>query len=127
MLRRLLLLVPFCLAALACGGDPMKGANAALAAGDLPKAEAALDALIAEKPQLMSARITRFVLYRHEALLGPPAKQAAYLQKGIEEFDAIAAHFQLALDYKDMEGCIKKGPPEAAALFAAAHKSIYGE
>jgi hypothetical protein len=83
MLRRLLLLVPFCLAALACGGDPMKGANAALAAGDLPKAEAALDALVADKPQLMSARITRFVLYRHEALLGPP-KQAAYLQKGIE-------------------------------------------
>lgn len=126
MLRRLLLVLPLSLALSACGGDPMKSATAALAKGDLPGAERALDAVVAEHADLASARCSRFVLYRHEALLGPASKQAAYLQKSIEEYDWLAQHFKLTLDYKDMEGSLKS-QPEPAALFNAAHKSIYGE
>jgi len=126
MIRRLMLLLPLCLALTACGGDPLKAVHAALAKGDLIAAEKDLDAVVAEHPDLAAARMSRYVLYRHESLLGPPAKQAAYLQKSIEEYDWLAQNFKLALDYKDMDASLKNGAG-TAVLFASAHKSIYGE
>ena len=110
----------------ACGGDPMKDANAALAARDLPKAESLLQALVQAKPDLRVAHMDYFVLLRYLALQGNAAQQDAYQNKSITEFDWLVKSYGLAADYRDMEGSLKANP-QAAADLAAARKPLYGE
>ena len=110
----------------ACGGDPMKDADAALAARDLPKAESQLQALVQAKPDLRPAHMQYFVLLRYLALQGNAAQQDAYQNKSITEFDWLVKSYGLAADYRDMEASLKANP-QAAADLAAARKPLYGE
>jgi hypothetical protein len=110
----------------ACGGDPMKDANAALAVRDLPKAESLLQALVLAKPDLRPAHMQYFVLLRYLALQGNAAQQDAYQNKSITEFDWLVKSYGLTADYRDMEASLKANP-QAASDLAAARKPLYGE
>lgn len=118
-------LLAFALAACG-GGDPLKGVDEAIKAGDFAKAEAQLDAVALEKPELKAARAYRFALYRHLSVHGPADKQPAYLQKCIAEYDRLAQALGLKPDYANMEESLR-GHPEGAALLRTARAPLYGE
>jgi hypothetical protein len=110
----------------ACGGDPMKASTAALAAKDAVKADALLDALVKEKPELQQAHVQRFVVAQYLAAQGDVARQKAYLDKALTEYDWLVKSYGMVADYKDMESSLKTNA-HAAADLAAARKPLYGD
>ena len=109
----------------ACGGDPLKPAVEAIKASDWAKAEATLDAVVLDKPDLKAAHALRLVLFRHLMVNGPQDKHDAYVGKAVIEYDALVKALGLKPDYADMEASLR-GNPEGAALLAAARKPLYG-
>ena len=109
----------------ACGGDPLKPAIEAIKANDWAKAEATLDAVLADKPDLKAAHALRLVLFRHLMVNGPQDKHEAYVGKAVIEYDALVKALGLKPDYADMEASLRSNP-EGAALLAAARKPLYG-
>jgi hypothetical protein len=110
----------------ACGGDSLKPAMDAMQAGDLPRAEALLDAQAAKTPDSKPMHALRMVLFRHLSVHGPAEKQDAYLKKSIAEYDSLVQALSLKADYSDMEGSLRS-TPEGATLLSNARKPLYGE
>ena len=115
-----------CAGLAACGGDPMKASNAALAAKDPVKAEALLDQLLKAEPNLHLARVQHFAVCRYLALQGEAFKQDLFQNKAIADYDALVKDYGLSPDYKDMEASLRANA-QAGADLAAARKPLYGE
>lgn len=110
----------------ACGGDPLKEANAALAAKDVAKGEALLQGVMAKQPELLEARMEHFVVCRYLAAQGEAAKQEAFQATAIADYDLLVKGYGISADYRDMEGSLKADPRSMAA-FGAARRLLYGE
>jgi len=116
------------LAALAagCGRSALQAAEAAMAAKDLPRAEAALDALVKDKPGLKAAHMDRFVLYRFASMQGDPASQTACRHQAEDEYAWLVQAYQLTENFGDMEASLT-ARPDAAADYASAHQALYAQ
>ncbi len=115
------------LALTACGVKTNTQAAAdAMKAGNFALAESDLDALLKAQPDAKPVHAFRMVLFRYLSVQGGAEKQAAYLQKAIDEYDALVKLLGLKPDYSDMEGSLRSNP-EGAQLVAAARKPLYGE
>jgi hypothetical protein len=110
----------------ACGGDPMKASNAALAAKDAVKADALLEAVLKDNPELRLAHLQHYVVAQYLAAQGDPSRQKAFLDKALNEYDWLVKSYGLTADYKDMETSLKTNA-QAAADLAAARKPLYGD
>jgi len=113
------------LALAACGGNPLKDAEDALNARNLPAAEQALNAVLKEKPGLRLAHMECFVLYRYQQIHGDADRQDEYRRRALVEYGWLVQSYQLPENYQDMESSLRM-KVDAAADYAAAHKHLYG-
>ena len=125
MRRRWILPLTLALTAAACGGNPLRDAEAAMATKNIPAAEDALNAVLKAHPDFKAGHMERFVLYRYQAVQGDTAVQDAYRKKSLDEYTWLVQAYQLTEDYGNMESSMNS-KPAAAADFAASHQALYG-
>ncbi len=112
------------LALAACGKDPRIAVDQALAAGDIPAAQALLDKALQDKPERADLHALAYALARHLSLNGPEAGKGDALNRSIAEYEWLAGHFGLAKDYTNSDASLRAHGP-ALALLEAAGKSLY--